>query len=293
MRHDSNNNVIRKTQISFLFRTIIRIHTYVNIVIILRRIIVLCGVCRPLKDERVPNTATADDTVRVGPGVVDVSESLIARESPLRRSVGRVLVNGFRRANPPARPLLSDLSRINLSASHRRRHNTRCKTQLHGPTDLLWSTGSVAAENPGVVVVVDNVGSTSAGGGRTCWRMSRWRRVCVVTLFLTRSVFVSLLSLFLFSVFLYLSVPVSPDPEPPFPRNREQRSEGSRARRGSGGLMKCEIKLARRALTAAGWLPHHSPICMSFPLPDRRICGPAAVIVRLPRATHTTHPYPV
>lgn len=73
--------------------------------------------CRPFKDERVPNTITADDTVRDGLGVVDVSESLIARESPLRRSVGRVLVNGFRRANPPVRLPLSDLSRINLSVS--------------------------------------------------------------------------------------------------------------------------------------------------------------------------------
>lgn len=42
----------------------------------------------------------------------------------------------------------SDLSRINLSASRqigicrrRRHHRARCKTQLHGPTDLLWSTG--------------------------------------------------------------------------------------------------------------------------------------------------------
>lgn len=36
---------------------------------------------------------------------------------------------------------------------------------------------------------------------------------------------------------------------------------------GSGGLMKCEIKLARRALTAAGWLLHPSPTCMPLLLP--------------------------
>lgn len=76
----------------------------------------------------------------------------------LQISIGHCLVNGFHcgahpnqewwkwlirrcgrgigeRVNP------SDLSRINLSASRQigiRR--ARCKTQLHGPTDLLWST---------------------------------------------------------------------------------------------------------------------------------------------------------
>lgn len=99
--------------------------------------------------------------------------------------------------------------------------------------------------------------STSVGSGGTCWRMSRWRRVCVVTVSLSFSL----------SLYLSLCVSVSPDPEPPLPRHCEQRSEGSYVRRGGGGLMKCEIKLARRALTAAGWLLHPSPTCMPLLLP--------------------------
>lgn len=67
----------------------------------------------------------------------------------LQISIDHCLVNGFHcggmerlfvgdawRDNP------SDLSRINLSASRQIgiRCHARCKTQLHGPTDLLWST---------------------------------------------------------------------------------------------------------------------------------------------------------
>lgn len=56
----------------------------------------------------------------------------------------------------------SDLSRINLSASRQieiHRH-ARCKTQLHGPTDLLWST-KVGME----VTRVGPVGGCHGDGG--------------------------------------------------------------------------------------------------------------------------------
>lgn len=120
-------------------------------------------------------------------------------------SIGHCLVNGFHCSGDGGGGLLSkgedrvatggewanpsDLSRINLSASRQigicRRRRARCKTQLHGPTDLLWSTvgeeeawagGDLLADVTVAVVVAACVCALTVGRGAPSLKYNNGQR---------------------------------------------------------------------------------------------------------------------